>query len=114
MGEIVVLPRRDQPADLDTLGQVAALAVRAVGLARLSQHGPDDELQITLNNEKRWVSRVDMMAIAHDMLDQRQKLLDAMASQAAAALVERIVRAIGTMQEAEAIYARSCKAERTV
>ena len=57
MGNIVTLPRRGQPGDLDTLGKVATLSVLAVELACLAQHGEADEIEITLNGERLTLDR---------------------------------------------------------
>ena len=104
MGNIVTLPRRGQPGDLDTLGKVATLSVLAVELACLAQHGEADEIEITLNGERLTLDRQTMLLYADDMLAQRQAILDAM-GQRGPELMEKIVRAIGTMQEAEAMLA---------
>jgi hypothetical protein len=105
MGEIVTLPRRGQAGDLDTLGRVAALSVMAVELARLAEHGKADEIEIMLNEERRSLTRAEMLAHAHDMLTQRQALLDAVGERSAAELVEKIAKAIATLTDAETMLA---------
>ena len=82
MGKVLALPLRGQPGDLDLLGQVAVLTVMAVELTRLAQHGEVDEIEITLNDQQMLLSRQDMLLYAADMRQQRQAILDALASAA--------------------------------
>jgi uncharacterized protein YecA (UPF0149 family) len=105
MGDIVTLPLRGQAGDLDTLGKVAALSVMPVELARLAELGEDGEIEIMLNGETRQLDRQAMLAIAHDMLSQRQAILNAVGERSAAELVKTIAKAVATMTEAETMLA---------
>jgi hypothetical protein len=99
MGDVVRLRAR---YDLDQLGRYAALTIMAVELARLAVQGDADEIEITLNGERQRLDCAAMLAIAQDMLEQRQAIADA-----AAGLVERVARATATMGQAEAMLDRS-------
>jgi hypothetical protein len=96
MGDVVRLPAR---YDLHQFGRYAALTTLAVELARLALQGDADEMEITLNGERQRLDRAAMLAIAQDMLEQRQAIADA----AGARLVERVARASATMGQAEAM-----------
>jgi multidrug resistance efflux pump len=96
-GNVVTLPTR---YNLDQLGRYAALTIMAVELARLAVQGDADEMEITLNGERQWLDRAAMLAIAQDMLEQRQAIADA-----GAGLVERVAHATATMGQAEAMLA---------
>ena len=82
MGDVVRLPAR---YDLDQLGRYAALTIMAVELARIAVQGDADELEVILNGERQRLDRAAMLAIAQDMLEQRQAIADA-----GAGLVERV------------------------
>ena len=99
MGDVVRLRAR---YDLDQLGRYAALTIMAVELARLAVQGDADEIEITLNGERQRLDCAAMLAIAQDMLEQRQVIADA---DAGAGLVERVARATATMGQAEAMLA---------
>lgn len=87
------LPARD---DLDKLGRYAALTVMASELARLAVQGAADEVEITLNGERQMLARAAMLAIAQDMLEQRQ---------AVAGLGERAAQALAVIGQADAMLA---------
>ncbi len=91
------LPARD---DLDKLGRYAALTVMASELARLAVQGAADEVEITLNGERQMLARAAMLAIAQDMLEQRQAVADATAG-----LGERAAQALAVIGQADAMLA---------
>ncbi|HEY3790823.1 MAG TPA: hypothetical protein VGM09_03265 [Bradyrhizobium sp.] len=104
MGEIVTLPAR---ADLDKLGRYAALAIMAVELAGVAVQGEADTAEITLNGERRLLTRAEMLAIAQDMLEQREAIVAVMGERAGAELAGQVAKAFAVMQEAETLLAAS-------
>jgi hypothetical protein len=96
---VVPLPTR---CDLDQLGCYAALTVMAVELARLAVQGGAGAMEITLNGERRTLTREAALAIAQNMLEQRQNITDVDAR-----VAERVARAIKVMKTAEAMLDQS-------
>jgi hypothetical protein len=111
MDNIVALPKRGHEGDLDTLGQLAAFAVMASELAYIAgRMAVDGQRDITLNGERLRLTSDGMLAIAQDMLEQRQEILDAMGQRIGAEVAERVARRVAVVQEADDMLAAQLEA----
>lgn len=102
MGNVVSLPLRGTAGDIDTLMELAALMVGAYRLVSIaSMLAPDATEEITLNGERRRITKAEGIELARDILRQRKECLAPLGNRTARWLLAEVERTLALVCSAE-------------
>ncbi len=91
VGNVVGLSLRGMAGDLDMKMELAALMVGVhTLLATIGTLAPDATAEITLNDERRLITKAEGMELAQDMLRQREERLAVIGDRAARQLLAEV------------------------